>query len=57
MLELRGYDNYPYDENGKDLTKISWKEYCDRKGYAHNYNLGKIFCNLNRTMSVYININ
>jgi hypothetical protein len=40
MIELRGWAEYRFDEQGNDLTKDGWKEKCGT-GYW-DYNIGDI---------------
>jgi ABC-type glycerol-3-phosphate transport system substrate-binding protein len=41
MIELRGWSDYRYDEDGKDLMKQSWIEACGNT-INPSYNLGDV---------------
>ena len=38
MIELRGWDDY----QGSNITKQSWKDYCDKKGLYYNYDVSDV---------------
>lgn len=42
MINLRGWSDYRWDENSKDLTKPEWIEYCNKSNLYINYNLGDV---------------
>lgn len=42
MNELRGWDEGRWDNDGKDLTKESWLQYCKGKALHPYYTIGDV---------------
>jgi len=42
MIELRGWSDCRWDENGDDLTKNGWVELCEKYNLYPQYTLGDV---------------